>query len=378
MKSEANVGAVIVCAGKGERTGLAYNKILHRIGQRTVVETVTDTFIAAGITNIVLVVSDPDRAVVSELVSHPSVKLCLGGNTRAESVKNGLDALGGDCNIVVIHDGARPFVTPEVIAASIKSAVEFGSGIAAVPSIDTVKRVKNGVMTAIPRAGLYNVQTPQTFRYSEILAAYEAVGADNSFTDDAEVYEHAGFLPRLSLGDNANVKITTAADLYKVLPADARIGVGFDVHRLVEGRKLILGGVEIPYIKGLDGHSDADVLTHAIMDALLSAAGLPDIGVLYPDTNDFFLGISSMKLLSDVMKHIADAKFSVINISAVIIAQEPKLAPHISSIRESLARAIGVDRSRINVSATTTERLGIIGSGDGIAAEAYCLLSENL
>ncbi|MCH5166117.1 MAG: 2-C-methyl-D-erythritol 2,4-cyclodiphosphate synthase [Clostridiales bacterium] len=368
-----SVGAVVLCAGKGERTGLPYNKVLHQIGQKTVLELVIDRFIEADIQDITVVAAECDIERIKELTSpYPSVSIVLGGATRAQSVLNGLNAI--TCDIVAIHDGARPFVTQEVIARTVSSAIAYGSGIASVPSTDTVKSVDDdGTVHSLPRASIFNMQTPQTFRRSEILEAYNSVTGE--FTDDAEVYEHCGYSPRLVEGDYANIKITTASDLLRVLPHDCRIGVGFDVHRLVPSRKLVLGGVEIDFERGLDGHSDADVLVHAIMDALLSAADCPDIGVLFPDTDSKYLGISSMKLLDEVVKTVRQKKFEICSISAVIAAQRPKLAPVIKDIRNSLARAIGIGIERINISATTTERLGLIGSGDAIAANASCIMT---
>ncbi len=371
----ATVGAVILCAGKGERTGLTYNKVLHMLGQKTVLETTLDVFSGINsITDITVVASDADFSRIEKIVAdYPRTTVVKGGDTRAQSVYNGLKSR--PCDIVVIHDGARPFVTKDLILRSVKSAVEHGSGIAAVRSVDTVKRVNSdGEVQSLPRAELYNMQTPQTFRYSEILSAYER-GAANC-TDDAEVYAAAGHSPRLIEGNYDNIKITVASDLYRSLPRSCRIGAGFDVHRLVKNRPLILGGVNIEYDLGLDGHSDADVLTHAIMDALLSAAGLPDIGVLFPDTDDKFLGASSIELLKDVTNRVKERGLSVGNVSAVVAAQRPKLAPAIPEIRKRLAEAMNIEVEQINVSATTTEGLGIIGSGEAMSANAACILTE--
>ena len=367
--------AVIVCAGKGERSGLAYNKVLHCIGHKTVLETALDAFFAAKISRIVVVASKADEAQIRELTApYGEITVCLGGQTRAQSVHNGLKALGS-CDVVAIHDGARPFITPDIINASIASAEKFGSGIVAVPVVDTIKQVADGeIVRTLPRSELYAMQTPQTFRYADIVAAYERGDCDGC-TDDAEVYSRAGFTPRIVLGSYDNIKITTASDLFRAFSPDS-IGAGFDVHVLKSGLPLYLGGVEIPHDKGLVGHSDADVLIHAIMDALLSAAGLPDIGVLFPDTAEEFRGIRSTILLDRVCKEIKNAGFGIVNVSAVIIAQQPKLAGHIDSIRDSLARILSVDKAQVNVSATTTERLGIIGNGDAIASSASCLLRK--
>lgn len=372
-----DIAAVIVCAGRGERTGLAYNKVLYHIGHKTVIETALDAFSHSLVNRIILVVSPIDEQAIKELIKdYPNITVCHGGDTRTKSVHNGLIAASG-CDIAVIHDGARPFIRPDIIDASISSAVKFGSGIVAVPTVDTIKETNNGqIVRALSREGLYNMQTPQTFKYDEIMSAYDSV-TDGIYTDDAEVYASAGFTPHIVEGSYDNIKITTDSDLIKAAPLGAKIGIGFDVHRLVVGRPIILGGVNIPFDKGLDGHSDADVLTHAVMDALLSAAGLPDIGVLFPDTSPELLNISSMLLLDRVAKEIRDRNFSINNISAVIIAQKPKLFGHIKDICASVAARLEIDARRVNVSATTTEMLGIIGSGDAIAASASCILTEN-
>lgn len=371
------VGAVIVCAGTGSRSGLPYNKVLHYIGQKTAVELVLDAFSRSCASRTVLVSSPADERRMSEIAEqYQNVTVCVGGATRAESVKLGLDALGA-CDIAVIHDGARPFVTPELIQSTVDSAIEHGSGVAAVRAVDTVKRVSGKKIIAhLDRSELYCMQTPQTFRYSEIYAAYESLGSSAyECTDDAEVYGRAGHSACVVDGSYRNIKLTTASDLFRAMPLGIKIGVGFDVHKLVAGRKLILGGIDIPFEKGLDGHSDADVLTHAVMDALLSAAGLPDIGVLFPDTDDRFLGASSMKLLGEVTERVR-AEGTIRSVSAVVIAQRPKFAGYISSMRKSLATALGIDERSVNVSATTTEHLGIIGDGEAIAASASCLLED--
>lgn len=376
--NEHTVGAVIVCAGKGSRAGLGYNKILHCVGQKTVLECTLDAFVGK-VNRIVLVIAKEDETRISELASAYSfVKLCYGGATRFDSVYNGLLALEG-CDIVLIHDGARPYVTATVIDECIRSAALDGSGIAAVPSVDTVKVVSNNrIISELERDKLMNVQTPQAFDYKTIVAAYELAKAEgrSDFTDDSAVYAAAGHTPIVVAGDYGNIKITTQTDLFRFAPHGARIGTGFDVHRLVEGRKLILGGVHIPYKLGLLGHSDADVLIHAVMDALLSAAGMPDIGVLFPDDAPETEGIASTVISDKALELLGERGLNISSVSAVIIAQKPKLAGYIPEIRRSLARALRTDEQRINVSATTTEHLGIIGDGKAIAASATCLLTE--
>lgn len=369
-KSDAKVvRALVLCAGSGSRTGLGYNKMLHLFGQKTVLETTLDAVLSSNeADSVTLTVAPQDESAVRELVkSYKNVSICTGGKTRTESVKKGLESLE-KCDIVVIHDGARPYVASEIITSSIKSAFEKGSGIAALPVTDTIKETdETGKIKTLERSRLIAVQTPQTFRYDEILSAYRAF--DGEATDDSAVYEAAGFEPSFVVGSPDNIKITTANDLLKQ-NRSGRTGLGFDVHELKENRKLILGGTHIPFEKGLYGHSDADVLVHAIMDGTLSAAGLPDIGVLFPDNDPKYEGADSIELLKKVCEKAAERGFAATSVSAVVMAQRPKLAGHIGRMRENIAAALGIDADCVNVSATTTEHLGIIGEGKGMAASA--------
>ena len=367
------VAAVVLCAGKGERAGLPYNKLLYHIGDKTVLDLTLDAFAGSGLFDDLLCASSPtDYDVICELAINYGARVCVGGATRTESVRRALAKLPADTDIVLIHDGARPFVTRPVLERAALSAAQFGSGIVAVPSVDAVKVVRDGEITdSLPKDGLYNAQTPQAFRFGEITDAYARV--EGNYGDDCEVYQLAGYRPHVVRGEYTNRKITTPADVFNLSSA-YRIGFGYDVHRLVEGRALILGGVKIPYEKGLLGHSDADVLTHALMDALLSAAGLPDIGVLFPDTDPAYEGCSSVKLLEKVRDMLAGRNVSVLSVSCVVMAEKPKLAKIIPQMTECLARTLDVPPSAVNISATTTEKLGIIGDGAGIAASA-CVLA---
>ena len=368
--------AMLLCAGTGSRTKLAYNKILHYIGKKTVLELTLDAFEKSDASDLLLVINPSDEVAIRELAApYKNVRFTHGGNTRTESVRRGLEAIG-ESEFVAIHDGARPFVSPALINATIESAKKYGSGIAAVRSTDTVKEAENGTfIKSLSREKLWNVQTPQTFSLEQIKKAYNDINGD--YTDDSEVYSLAGFSPKIVEGEYGNVKITTESDLYGFMPSTARIGTGFDVHELVTGRPLVLGGITVPHNKGLSGHSDADALAHAIMDALLSAAGLQDIGVLFPDTDKSTEGISSMLLLERVNEKIRAAGYEVGNISSVIMAQKPKLATHIQSMRQNLANELKIELSKINISATTTEHLGIIGEEKGIAASAVCILTRS-
>lgn len=368
------VTAIILGAGSGRRTGLAYNKVLHYIGSKTVLEMTLDKFEGMA-DDIICVCSKQDKAEFMRLTGrYKNVKLCAGGATRSDSVRAALKSAAKDTDVVVIHDGARPFVTEEIIESSIASAIQYGSGIAAVPAIDAIKKTDGENIISLDKSTLFCAQTPQTFRYDEISRAYSMVSL--SAGDDCEIYELAGYSPKLIFGDWSNIKITTAEDILKLPSKDLKIGAGFDVHRLAGGRKLILGGVSVPYDKGLLGHSDADVLTHAIMDALLSASGLPDIGVLFPDTDEKYKDADSIALLREVCGKMRDAGYEIKNISAVIMAEKPKLAAYIPDMRRIVAAAAGIELPQINISATTTEGLGIVGEGKGIASSCSCLLEK--
>lgn len=373
-----NSCAVILCAGLGLRTGLGYNKMFYRSGETDVITKTLTAFDESLVSSLVIACASGEEEEIKKrtaVLSKPAI-ICFGGQTRTDSVRSALKAVPVDAEIVAIHDGARPFVTPSLINRSLYAAAEFGGAVAAVPSVDTIRIYQDAKLISSPlKADTINIQTPQTFRRSEIVSAYSRISG--SYDDDAAVYIKAGFSPVLIMGEYKNKKITTKEDLMS-LSDNYKIGTGFDVHRFTTSRKLILGGVEIPFDKGLLGHSDADVLTHAIMDALLSAAGLPDIGVLFPDTNPAYEGISSMKLLASVKETIIAAGYEVQSISGVIMAEKPKMAPIIPKIRQSLANLLEIETEAVNISATTTEKLGIIGNEQGIASSAVALLKKTI
>jgi len=307
-----------------------------------------------------------------------------GGATRQQSVASGLAALPAEATLVGIHDGARPLVRGEDVAAVIATAKATGAAALAVPVKDTLKRTdESGFVTDTPdRAGLWRVQTPQVFDRAKLCAAMEtALAEGKDYTDDCQLMEAAGHRVKLVPGLDTNLKLTTPEDirLAEALMGKEeqtmRIGHGYDVHRLVEDRLLILGGVTIPYEKGLLGHSDADVLTHAVMDALLGAAALGDIGKLFPDNDPAYAGADSIALLSRVVERVGEEGYSIGNIDATLLCQRPKLAPHIPQMRRILADACGISIDRVSVKATTEEGLGFTGSGEGIAAHCVCLLN---
>ena len=375
QKGLPTVTAIIVAAGASRRMG--FDKLSYCLPDgRTVLETSCALFGAHPAVDELVLVAGGNRPQC-EAIAAACPKPCTvvqGGATRADSVHNGLAAAKGQ--LVAIHDAARPFASGEVITQVLQAAAKTGAAAPAVPVKDTIKVAdKDGkVVTTPDRATLYAVQTPQCFDRALYLQALEAVSDEKAslVTDDCSLFELAGLPVTLTAGDYANLKITTKEDLQK--ENTMRIGHGYDVHRLVEGRKLILGGVEVPYEKGLLGHSDADVLLHAVMDAVLGAAALGDIGQHFPDTDPAYKGADSLALTREVAKIIAAHGYKVGNIDATILCQRPKLAPHIPAMRKNIADAFGLPLDAVSVKATTEEHLGFTGEGLGIAAHAVALI----
>ena len=317
-------------------------------------------------------------------------QVVFGGSERQYSIANALKILSQTTDIVLVHDGARPLVNTQCINNVIQAATVHQAAVVAVPVKDTIKTVNDsGTVTGTPeRHTLWSIQTPQGFNANILRQAYEQAAQDGYLgTDDASLVERIGARVKIVDGSYENIKVTTPEDL---IIAEAlmkgrinalynkeceaknmvRFGMGYDVHKLVEGRKLILGGVEIPYVYGLDGHSDADVLLHGIKDALLGAAALGDIGKHFPDTDMSYKGVSSIILLERVREIIAEHGYIVNNIDATIVAERPKLAPYIPEMNQRIAIALQVEVGQVNVKATTTEGLGFAGKGTGIAAYA--------
>lgn len=366
------VTAVIVAAGSSRRMG--FDKLACRLSGGTVLELSLRAFDRHPLVqDIVLVTGENDGpARAAAAGCEKPVTLVRGGETRAISVRNGVNAATGE--LVAIHDAARPFVSEAVITQALHAAAATGAAAPAVPVKDTIKQAEDGrVKSTPPRESLFAVQTPQCFdraQYLELLAQ----AADDSITDDCQLFEKAGRPVVLTAGDYANYKITTPEDLKG--EASMRIGHGYDVHKLVEGRRLILGGVDIPYEKGLLGHSDADVLAHAVMDAVLGAAALGDIGKHFPDTDPAYKGADSLELARHVARLMAQQGWKIENIDSTILCQAPKLAPHIPAMRRNLAQAFGITEEQVSVKATTEEKLGFTGAGQGIAVHAVALITR--
>ncbi|MBQ8882204.1 MAG: 2-C-methyl-D-erythritol 2,4-cyclodiphosphate synthase [Clostridia bacterium] len=363
-----NVTAIVLCAGAGSRANLGYNKVLHDISGVSIARRSVEKF--TRFNQVIVVCSSVDKEVLRSQLPYPNIKFVYGGNTRSQSVRNALSAIEST-DIVLIHDGARPFVSDEIISNCVYSALNTGSGVTAVKSINAVKINIDGKIKTVNRDEVFTVQTPQAFKFELIKSAFDTVSGD--YADDSEVFELAGYPVTIVNGDYANRKLTTPAD-FMGLSDDYKIGFGFDVHAFAPNRDLILCGVKIEHSLGLLGHSDADAPVHALMDAMLSCAGLADIGVHFPDTDDRYKGISSMELLKRVVELTKD--FKLINASLCIIAQKPKLAPHIQNMRQNLSTALGIDIDNINISATTSELLGITGEGKGLAVSADILMKK--
>lgn len=370
------IDVILPCGGSGTRAKLGYNKLLFDLGGITVIEKTLSRFYRDDVDKIVISCSDGDLGAFTKLTQGAPIKILFakGGRTRGESVFNALSLC--DSDFVAVHDGARPFVTQKIIDDAFATAQQKGSAVACVPVTDSLRRkCDDGTSVSVDRSEYYNVQTPQVFPTQKLLQAYELAKKEGfEASDDAQIYEKYIAPAAISQGGYENVKITTANDLALAIPSGYRVGTGWDTHRLVEGRKLILAGVDIPHDKGLLGHSDADVLAHAVMDAILGAVGKRDIGVLFPDTDDSFKDADSMKLLDKVVALAKSDGYVINNLSAVILAQKPKLMGYIPAMVQNLASALGVSPDRINVAVTTTEKIGDIGREEAISASAYCSL----
>jgi 2-C-methyl-D-erythritol 4-phosphate cytidylyltransferase / 2-C-methyl-D-erythritol 2,4-cyclodiphosphate synthase len=378
------VSAIIAAGGSGRRLGAGVPKQLLDVGGRPMLERTVAAFVSHPRVDDVVVVLP--RTVMSSppvwLESRGDrLRLVTGGERRQDSVAAAFDAVPPDADVVLVHDAARPFVTADLISRSIDAAAEHGAAIAAVPAHDTVKRVGGGVVAeTLPRDSIYLAQTPQAFRRDVLSAAVAAGRAGAAGTDEAALAEHAGYKVHVIPGDPGNVKITTGADLEWAQQAAAQqghfcVGVGYDLHRLVEGRALILGGVTLPSDRGALGHSDADVICHAVTDALLGAARAGDIGRLYPDTDARWKDASSIDLLRNAVAIVAREGFAIGNVDVVVILERPKIAPHRAEIEQRLADALGIPVERVSVKGKTNEGVDAVGRGEAVAAHAVASLA---
>jgi 2-C-methyl-D-erythritol 4-phosphate cytidylyltransferase / 2-C-methyl-D-erythritol 2,4-cyclodiphosphate synthase len=407
------VSAIIAAGGRGRRLGAGVPKQLLEIAGRSLLERSVDAFAGCDRIDEIIVVVPPELAESPPAYLRSAAKplrVVAGGRRRQDSVANGFAVVSDRADLIVVHDAARPFVTEALITATIDAAHQSGAAVAALGASDTVKLASTDAEVArqgspspegarwvgrtIGRELVFLAQTPQAFR-REVLRDAIALGQHGAeATDEAALAELAGHAVRLVEGDPRNVKITTANDLAlagggsaqtsaagpptgpaaRPGPAPVTVGIGYDLHRLVPGRPLLLGGVALPFAMGLAGHSDGDVLCHAVIDAILGAAGAGDIGQHFPDTDERWKGASSLDLLRRASTAVREAGFEIENTDAVVIAEQPRLVPFLSAIVGKLSEALGVETSRVSVKGKTNEGVGEIGRGEAIAVHAVALL----
>jgi 2-C-methyl-D-erythritol 4-phosphate cytidylyltransferase/2-C-methyl-D-erythritol 2,4-cyclodiphosphate synthase len=394
----SKVGAVLVAAGSSTRVGGATPKQFQLLGTKPMFILAIEAVVQAS-DELVVVAAADQIGHAERLIEESGVRgagdggsrmrVVAGGPRRQDSVRLGLAALSPDVEIVLVHDAARPFATTDLAARVVAAARAVGACVPLVPIAETVKRVERDddgarVLTTLDRSLLGLAQTPQGFRRELLDDAYRALGGAD-VTDDASVVELAGGSVAVIQGEAGNTKITTADDLDAArarvnlslgLDLAARVGEGFDFHRLAEGRELVLAGVSVPFDRGLDGHSDADVATHAVCDALLGAVAAGDIGVHFPPGDPRFEGVSSLALLERVVEIVRGRGFTVGSVDVTVVAEEPKLAPFAESMRRTLAEALGVAVGSVSVKATTTEGAGPEGRGEGMSARAVAVVRE--
>jgi len=391
------VSAIIAAGGRGTRLGSATPKQLLTLGDRTILQRSFDVIDAHENIHEIIV------ALPSELVWSPPpflvsskkpVRIVDGGSRRQDSVAKAFAEVSKRADVIVIHDAARPFASADLFSRVIEAAAKGGAAIAALQASDTVKEATAApglriVARTIARDTIYLAQTPQAFTRNVLEDAIElGQQMPNTATDEASLAEQAGHPVRLVDGEASNIKITTpddlnvskaligARDLGLGIGLVTRVGIGYDLHRLEAGRPLIIGGVQIPHETGLAGHSDADVLCHAVTDAILGAAAAGDIGQHFPDTDPKWKGANSIALLEAAIAMVRGAGYAVVNVDAVVIAERPKLLPHIPAIRANLAKAMGIDVSAISVKGKTNERVDALGRNEAIAVHAVALVAQ--
>ena len=388
MKAKPFVTAIILAGGSGIRMGgeitkqkitLCGESILHR-SVRVFSE-------CKEVDSIIVVCREEELSWARQELSDISKlnSIISGGKTRAESANKGFSAITSGTDFVAIHDGARCLITRENIEEVIRAAYEHNAATAGAFVTDTVKLKNNGfIESTIPRDKLFLAHTPQVFSRDLYAKGIVASSDNECITDDNMLVENIG--ARIFCVDTGkqNIKITTKEDLShaeyiikrRTGMSEIRVGHGYDVHRLVEGRRLVLGGVEIPHEKGLLGHSDADVLTHAIMDAILGACALGDIGCHFPDSSEEYKDISSLVLLKHVAELVKNKGYSIVNIDATVVIQRPKIASYIDAMIGNISKILNIEQGRINIKATTEEKLGFTGSEEGACAHAVAVVKK--
>lgn len=399
MAKNLKISAIIAAAGKGERAGFSKNKLLAPLYGAPALWHTLKKFDMPEIDEVIIASSEFDFKEVSALAEPFGFKVVTGGKTRTESVKNALAAITGD--IVLIHDGARPFLSRELIIRCIDSVKRFGSAVCALPATETTATANYGLITGFyDRTSTVCLQTPQGFITEEIRRAYELAG-DRTFTDDSSVYCEFCAFPHIVEGEKENIKLTFAEDFKReyaglseittsTVPsagsfenagasngfAPFRVGFGVDIHSFCKGNKVTLAGIEIECENALWAHSDGDVVFHAVTDALFSAAGLKDIGHYFPDSDPQYKGADSAKLCTLALKEVEKAGYAPENISISVQAEKPRLAAYVDKMISKVAHVLKIPEKNVAIAAGTCEHLGFVGEGQGIAAYAYVLLRK--
>jgi 2-C-methyl-D-erythritol 4-phosphate cytidylyltransferase/2-C-methyl-D-erythritol 2,4-cyclodiphosphate synthase len=428
LLSAERVAAVVVAAGRGARVGVPEKVLLPLAGSPMIAWTLRALERAERVGSVVVVAGAHTREAIARLVRDEGfAKVCavvVGEERRQDSVAAGLAALPEGIEVIVVHDGARPMAEAELFDRCVRAAAETGAAIAATPIADTLKRAADGLITGtVEREGVWAAQTPQAFRLS-VLREAMAAHAGETVTDEALLCEAAGLPVRIVPASPANLKVTRPEDIAvaeallrariaesgsgsRAAPRDEearlgngaapgepgclagaqhdtvgmartspsmRTGIGYDAHRFATGRRLVLGGVEIPHERGLAGHSDADVVLHAIADAVLGAAALGDIGTHFPPSDARYQDADSRELLRESVRLAREAGWTPVNVDATVLAEAPRIGPHVPAMRTQIAASLGIEAAAVGVKATTNEGMGAIGRGEGMAALAVATL----
>lgn len=377
------VGVIIVAGGRGQRLGGPVPKQLLDIGGRTILQRSVLAFDGHPAVNDLVVVLPRDLVAFGPSLVGATSRPCayvVGGQRRQDSVHAGLAALPSSADIVLIHDAARPFVSDAVIDRVIEAAQRTGAVVPGMRARDTVKRVGPGgpyVAETIPREDVWLAQTPQGFRRPVIEAAVALGATGVEATDEGMLAERAGYRVEVVTGDERNMKITTAEDLMAaraMLASVPRVGTGYDLHRLVPERPLVLAGVGIPFDRGPEGHSDGDVICHALCDALFGAAAAGDIGQHFPNTDPQWKDALGLDLLARAVAIVRQLGWRPASVDVTVILERPKLASHLPAVRAALADALAVDPGQVGVKAKTNEGVDATGRGEAIAAHAVAVL----
>ena len=377
--------AIIVAAGSGTRMGRP--KQFLPLAEKTVVEWALKAFLDTPDIERVVLVTTPENIKEhgSRLLSE-KIKLVEGGKTRMESVRNGFKEIPEEIEIVAVHDGARPLITPTIVRAVLEEAYDSGAAVAAVPVKDTLKKVTNKQLwvSGTPvRSSFWLAQTPQCYRREILEEALQKFAGDNAATDESQLVEKSGHRVKVVASSYENIKITTPEDLIMAesllekrsgKKTQVSVGFGYDIHKLVEGRPLWLAGTKIEHSKGLLGHSDGDVILHAVADAILGALGEGEIGMMFPPDNPKIKGIQSREIISSVLEKLGKKGAVISHLDAAIVAEEPKLKVHYPAFKSSLAALLGISESSINIKAKTHEGLDSIGHGLAIACYSVATL----